>query len=93
MKTIIKPQILALLSLILFISLFAFMNSCKAPEEIAGKSGAQLWGENCVRCHNAPSPAIYSDAQWEVVGEHMRYKANLTDQEVKKVVEFLKSAN
>ena len=93
MKKIIKPQFFALLSLIILLGSFAVLNSCKAPEEITGKSGAQLWGENCIRCHNAPSPAIYSDAQWEVVGEHMRYKANLTDREIKQVVAFLKSAN
>ena len=69
------------------------MESCKVSEAVANKSGAQLWAENCTRCHNAPSPAIYSDAQWEVVGDHMRYKANLTGQEVRKIVDFLKSAN
>jgi len=87
-----KSSIIAI-STILFISALAIINGCKAPEAITSKTGAQLWSENCSRCHNAPSPSIYSDSKWEAVGEHMRYKANLTDQEVKKVVEFLKSAN
>lgn len=71
----------------------AFMNACKVPEDIALKSGAQLWGENCNRCHNAPDPATYSDDQWDVIVEHMRQKALLTDTEIAKVRDFMKSAN
>ncbi len=60
---------------------------------IADKSGATLWGENCVRCHNAPSPTDYNDDQWSLIGEHMKVRANITDDEQSKIVEFLKSAN
>jgi hypothetical protein len=56
-----------------------------------GKSGAQLWSENCVRCHNIRSPSNYSPAQWEVVMMHMRVRANLTPNEHKKILDFLKS--
>jgi cytochrome c553 len=55
------------------------------------KSGAQLWVENCVRCHNIRSPSNYSPAQWEVVMMHMRVRANLKPEEHKKILEFLKS--
>jgi mono/diheme cytochrome c family protein len=57
------------------------------------KGGAQLWGENCVRCHNAPDPPSFGDVEWETIGMHMRIRANLTDSEVNKIVEFLKLAN
>src|SRR6266550_4251176 len=57
----------------------------------AEKSGAQLWAENCVRCHNIRSPSNYSPAQWEVVMMHMRVRANLTPQEHKKILAFLKA--
>ena len=56
-----------------------------------GKSGAQLWAENCVRCHNIRSPGSYSGMQWEVGLMHMRVRANLTPEEHKKILEFLKS--
>ena len=83
--------------LYIFVSLLivttAVMNACKVPEDIALKSGAQLWGENCNRCHNAPDPSTYSDDQWDVVVEHMRQKALLTDVEIAKVREFMKTAN
>ena len=59
----------------------------------AGKGGAQLWAESCVRCHNVRSPSIYSDAEWDVAMHHMRIRANLTAEESTKVLEFLKSAN
>ena len=71
----------------------AIVNGCKTPEAIASKSGAQLWAENCNRCHNAPDPRTYSDAQWDAAMEHMRTKALLTDVEVKKVLYFLKTSN
>jgi len=93
MKNILKLKTLSLIISIAFINFIVILNSCKTPALIAAKPGAQLWAENCTRCHNTPPPSIYSDAQWEAVGEHMRYKANLTDQEVTKVVAFLKSAN
>tara|TARA_R110000868_G_scaffold373368_4_gene637395 strand:+ start:1321 stop:1584 length:264 start_codon:yes stop_codon:yes gene_type:complete len=70
-----------------------FVTSCKPSEAITSKSGAQIWGENCVRCHNAPSPATFSDLEWEVASRHMQIRANLTPLETKKVIEFLKSAN
>ena len=69
------------------------INGCKMPDEIAAKSGAQLWGENCNRCHNAADPHTFSDDQWDAATEHMRQKALLTDQEITKIREFLKSAD
>ena len=59
----------------------------------AGKGGAQLWAESCVRCHNVRSPSIYSDAEWDVAMHHMRIRANLSAEESTKILEFLKSAN
>lgn len=66
---------------------------CATSKTVTAKSGMQLWGENCIRCHNAPSPGDYSNAQWETIGMHMKLRANLTDVETTKIVEFLKSAN
>jgi len=69
------------------------INSCAPTAAITQKQGVQLWGENCQRCHNAPSPTVYDDKQWEAVGVHMQIRANLTKDEVEKVIDFLKSAN
>ena len=70
------------------------ISSCLATSELAeAKSGAQLWGENCLRCHNAPSPETFSDSEWDVAVLHMRVRANLTETEATKIVEFMKTAN
>lgn len=73
---------------------FILINSCTSQREtVKQKTGAQLWGENCIRCHNTPSPADYNDVDWETIGLHMQIRANLTKEETEKIVEFLKSAN
>ena len=77
--------------LLVFIGLTTvLMNSCTASEKITSKSGAQLWGENCQRCHNTPPPSTFSPEKWETVGMHMQSRALLTETEKEKIVEFLK---
>ena len=71
-------------------------SSCQSMQSGDGsstKGGAQLWAEQCSRCHNTRSPSSYSDAQWDVAVHHMRVRANLTAEESQKILEFLKSAN
>ncbi len=69
------------------------LSSCSASKSVQAKSGVQLWGENCVRCHNAPAPTRYSDRDWSVILTHMRMTANLTEAEEAKIREYLQSAN
>lgn len=57
------------------------------------KSGAQLWAENCARCHNLRAPGSFDDAQWDVAMMHMRERANLTGYQQRAILKFLKSAN
>ncbi len=79
---------------VLVVSFFALLfYGCSTYKEITSKSGAQLWGENCVRCHNAPSPSAFSDTEWETIAQHMRVRANLNSTQVNKIVDFLKMAN
>jgi hypothetical protein len=94
MKNKSRFRLLSGLAVLVFgVILSGSIDGCKVPEAIASKSGAQLWGENCNRCHNAPDPRTYSDDQWDAACEHMRQKALLTDAEVTKIKDFLKSAN
>ena len=65
----------------------------KIPASIQEKTGAQLWGENCSRCHNAPGPGQFSDPSWEIIGLHMRTRANLTETETNKIIAFLQDGN
>lgn len=57
------------------------------------EAGSKLWTQNCGRCHNRISPEEYSDAQWEVIGDHMRLRANLPPEDVRQIIDFLKTAN
>jgi len=89
---------------VLIIGLFVIAIACSSTEKstytkmdsnniVYTKSGAQLWGENCIRCHSIPSPSSYNDTDWETIGLHMKVRANLTSVESKKIFGFLKSAN
>lgn len=88
-----KKLIILSIAIIAGIGSIILINSCATSKTVIAKTGSQLWGENCIRCHNAPSSADYSPAQWETIGMHMKNRANLTDVEIKKIVTFLQSAN
>jgi cytochrome c2 len=88
---IFRIKKLAIISIIGLGLLSVFsINGCKVSQQVSAKSGAQLWAENCQRCHNTPSPASFSPDQWETIGLHMQSRALLTDEERTKIVEFLK---
>jgi hypothetical protein len=57
------------------------------------RSGAQLWSDNCTRCHYVRQPDYYSGVQWDLVTQHMRLRANLTGVEERKIVQFLKAGS
>ncbi len=57
------------------------------------KGGAELWSDNCMRCHNLRPPTQYSNAQWQIIMHHMRVRADLTGEEQRKILEFIQSAN
>jgi len=59
----------------------------------APAEGAKLWAQTCGHCHNIRSPNSYSDAQWDVALLHMRVRANLTAEEHKAILAFLKTAH
>lgn len=57
------------------------------------KGGAQLWSDNCARCHNLQPPTQHSNGEWAVIIHHMRVRADLTGNESREILDFLKSAN
>ncbi len=67
-------------------------SSAVTSDSYMNLSGEELWSNNCLRCHNIRPPAMYSNAQWDVIVHHMRIRANITGQEQRAIVEFLKSA-
>lgn len=69
------------------------MYACKTTSAVKEKSGAVLWSENCSRCHYAPEPEDYNDAQWEVINMHMQVRTSLTLEETEKITKYLQEAN
>jgi hypothetical protein len=55
--------------------------------------GAQVWAQNCMRCHNLRRPHERSDREWDLIVHHMRVRAGLTAKEHRLIREFLQSAN
>ena len=55
--------------------------------------GALLWAQNCTRCHNLRPGSAFTDDQWEVIAHHMRVRANLTQEEHREILRFLKAGN
>ena len=87
---IISIKKLSIISILgLGLTIVIMFTGCKASQLVSNKSGAQLWAENCQRCHNTPSPSTFSPDQWETVGLHMQSRALITDEERTKIVGFL----
>ncbi|MBL4939712.1 MAG: cytochrome c [Lutibacter sp.] len=82
-----------ILAIIGFIATATISCSPERAALVQNKPGVQLWGENCMRCHNTPSPAAFNDTDWSTIELHMSVRANLTKDESKKIFEFIKSAN
>lgn len=88
-----KSALLSLTAIFASLVLVAGTLGCAANMKQSAKPGAQLWGENCGRCHNIRPPQSYSDGEWEVVTMHMRGRANLSGEEAEKILEFLQMSN
>ncbi len=88
-------KLLVIGTMIISLSSIVFLTgSCSSQRELAAqKSGAQLWADNCLRCHNLPSPAAYNDVEWETIGLHMKERANMTTEQIEKIVSFIQTAN
>jgi uncharacterized protein YceK len=59
----------------------------------SSKGSAQLWSENCGRCHNLRTSTSYSDAEWQVAMHHMRVRGYLTGEEHRRILEYLQASN
>jgi len=81
---------LSLLILVIFFGIVS-ISSCAVSQKVNNKTGTQLWGENCGRCHNPPGPGEFSTSNWDIIGTHMRIRTNITETEEKKIIDYLKN--
>ena len=56
-------------------------------------NGADLWSQNCSRCHNIRSPQEFNDAQWEIIVNHMRIIGGIPAAEARAIIKFLQETN
>lgn len=57
------------------------------------KSGAQLWAENCIMCHEVKPRVSPSSAKLDSITRHMREEADLSPEEQEAILGFLKLEN
>jgi len=69
------------------------LQEASAAAQAPARSGAEIWGDTCNRCHNYRDPGSYSDAQWNVAVMHMRVRAKLSGADAKAVLKFLQASN
>jgi hypothetical protein len=55
------------------------------------RQGARLWSPYCGECHSARPPAERSPAEWDTIMMHMRVRANLSAEDTRALLEFLKA--
>lgn len=79
--------------LILGATLSAAPLSAQSQSTALMAEGAQIYGRQCVRCHNARSPMERTDREWLTIVNHMRARANLTRAEARALVFFLQATN
>lgn len=80
--------------ILIFGMIFNQTSICYADKLISAlskhhESGAQLWVDNCARCHNYRSPTEFTPNQWKTIMLHMRFQAGLTCEEAKEVLDYL----
>ena len=57
------------------------------------KTGAQLWAENCIMCHEHRPWTSFSPAKSDAIKRHMREEVDLSLEEQEAILGFLKSGN
>lgn len=92
MKTLSKHiySIMAAASLLLST---AYTQAADYPEPGDATKGAQIWADNCGRCHNIREPKELRDDQWISTMFHMRLRSGLTGQDTRDVLSFMQAAN
>jgi len=90
MKMIIKCLLLAG---VLATSFNAFADEEAMHREADARIGAQVWLNNCARCHNLRRTDEFNDQQWISIVTHMRIRAGLTGQEARDLLHYLQASN
>ncbi len=75
----------------LFLLVPAALGAQQDPLAIA--EGAQVFADNCARCHQARAGSERTDLEWIAIVAHMRARANFTKSQAAAVLAFLQATN
>ena len=64
-----------------------FPNQQAAPQPAKGKSGEQVFNDNCVRCHTPPM--VISPRITGTIIMHMRTRARLSQEDQERLLKYL----
>jgi hypothetical protein len=67
-------------------------DSASTRPAVARRGRAQMWAQNCNRCHNARPASWYSQREWEVAMHHMQVRGYLTGEETRGIMEFFRAS-
>lgn len=65
----------------------------QTPDPMLVAKGAQIYGNQCMRCHNLRSPSEFNDVDWRTILAQMRARANLTREQTEAVLVFVQATN
>ena len=73
--------------------LLGILSFAVIQEQVVGQEtiakGAQLWSDNCARCHNPRPPTEFNDKNWQTLIQHMRIRGGLTGEEAREILAFI----
>ena len=75
----------------LFLLVPAALGAQQDPMAIV--EGAQVFANNCARCHQARAGSERTDLEWIAIVAHMRARANFTKSQAAAVLAFLQATN
>lgn len=68
----------------------------EAPKAVKAKAaldGVKVFGWYCGACHSERYPRERTDGEWDMIVTHMRVRANLSADQTKAVLRYLKENN
>lgn len=89
----IRASVAAMLVVATGIALAAADSAKESKAAPKKRTGAELYAINCARCHTERYPTERTDAQWKTIMLHMRVRAQLTAEDSKNILEYLKETN